>query len=198
MASIRPGNHLPLAGVIIKQMRRRGRVIHMVAMLALLMASLPLSAIASLFSPTCSMPCCAGKPTHMVDDPNCANECDELAGHHSLQGDSHSTGHHAKAEPADSDHIKLAVGPSLAKVKNEGCKCTIRSGPSTPEQPLVATTSSAYHPVAADATLPEKAVLSGTNLLALQTPGIFGTDSGPPASRPNYASLGRAPPVLLA
>lgn len=170
----------------------------MVAMLALLMASLPVSAIASLFSLTCNLPCCAGKPAHLMDDPNCAKECDEQAGHHSLQGDSHTTGHHAKSEHADSDHIRLAVGPSLSKVKEEGCKCTIRSGPSTPEQPLVATTSSAYHPVATDGTLPEKADLSGVKLLEFQTPGILGTDSGPPASRPNYVSLGRAPPVLLA
>jgi len=170
----------------------------MVAMLALLMASLPVSAIASLFSLTCNLPCCAGKPAHMMDDPDCAKGCDELADHHASQGDGHSTGHHAKAEHADSDQTKLAVGPSLSKVKDDGCKCTIRSGPPTPEQPLVATTSSAYHPVAVDATLPENADLSGTNRLDLRTPGILGTDSGPPASRPNYVSLGRAPPVLLA
>lgn len=163
-------------------MRRRGIVIHMVAMLALLMASLPVSAIASLFNPNCNMPCCAGKPAHMMDDPDCAKECDELAGHHSPQGDSHSPGQHAKADQVDS----------------EGCKCTIRSAPSTPEQSFVATTSSTYHPVAADAILPEGADLSGTNRLYLRTPGILGTDSGPPASRPNYATFGRAPPVLLA
>lgn len=170
----------------------------MVAMLALLMASLPVSAIASLFSPTCNLPCCAGKPVHMMDDPDCAKGCDELVGHHSPQGDDHSPGHHAKADQADSDHVGLAVGPSLSKQQDEGCKCTIRSGPPTPEQQLVATISSAFHPVAADAALPETTGLFGTNGLDQRTPGILGTDSGPPATRPNYVSLGRAPPVLLA
>lgn len=171
---------------------------HMVAMLALLMASLPVSAIASLFSPLCHLPCCAGKPAHMMDDPDCAKECDELADHHSSQGDSHSPGHHANAEHADSGHVKLEVGPSLSKAKSDGCKCTIRSGSSTPEQPLLAATSSAYNPVVVDATLPEEANLSGIDLLGLRIPGILGSDSGPPASEPQYVSLGRAPPVLLA
>lgn len=161
-------------GVIIHVMRRYKTWVHMVAMLALLIGLIPSSAIASLFATDCKMVCCAGKPVHEMAVPACLKGCETL-----------------KENPSKSSSMVSEKG-------SEDCKCSIGSLPSTPQPDVVAPATSGpqIHQVIADIpTEKEFVVIAFEPDLA---PGIFGMDSGPPASRPHYVSLGRAPPVLLA
>lgn len=146
----------------------------MVAMLALLMSFVPTSAIASLFTSSCKMPCCVGKPTHKIADPICLKGCEAEKGH--------------KSQPA----------ASIQDRQTDDCKCSISSTPSTPRPDVAAPAASGLqiHQVIADIPAKKQVIVVASEPEA--QPGIFGTDSGPPASRPNYVSLGRAPPVLLA
>lgn len=171
-------------------------MINLVAILALLIGAIPGSAIASLFNRSCKMPCCAGKPAHMQDDATCAKGCDEIAEHHAEGAQVHpeATQHsHALGDHHDDD---TAISASSSD-SGEGCKCTIRSAPPSPDQTIAASVPTSQTSVDIVGVLPtadshEPVVWTTT------APGIFGTDSGPPTARPQYASLGRAPPVLLA
>ena len=58
-------------------MRKLSIVIRLVAMLALLIGSLPMSAMASQGMADCNMACCTGKPLHQVADETCSEGCDE-------------------------------------------------------------------------------------------------------------------------
>jgi hypothetical protein len=155
-------------------MRRTGSVINVVAMLALLAGSIPTSAIASLFVGSCQMECCVEKPAHQMADPVCMQGCDSAKSAHSI--------------PASELRSKEAAG----------CKCSFGSAPTTPQPDIAATvsTSSPLQHVVAD--LPPEICVEPTIAKPKSKPGVFGTDSGPPTSRPNCASFGRAPPVLLA
>lgn len=146
----------------------------MVAMLALLMGFVPTGAIASLFASSCKMTCCVGKPAHKMADPVCLKGCEAEKGH--------------KPKPA----------ASVQERQSDDCKCSISSAPTTPQPDVAAAVASGLqiHQVIADIPAEKKAVVVSSEQES--QPGIFGTDSGPPASRPNYVSLGRAPPVLLA
>lgn len=176
-------------------MLRRGTVIQMIAALALLLGSLPVSAMASLFSRTCSMPCCAGKPAHMMDDPDCAKECDEAVDHHL----GHAAPEYDEHALPEQHHLgTLHSHASLSKQHSAGCKCTISSGPSTPNQPAAATSPSSSFSSEINVVLPEQTRLIGALRLEGRTPGIVGADAGPPVEGPKYATLGRAPPVHLA
>lgn len=169
----------------------------MVAMLVLLVGALPRSAFASLFTASkCAMPCCVGKPAHLPDDPDCAKECDEVPGHDSARLDHDETVHAVKAARDDPDHRQLSI--SAIPSSSEECNCTIRSGPVTPDQPLAALAPSAQNTINVDGLIPERAEFRAPSLLEIASPGVYGTDSGPPTSWPNYATFGRAPPVLLA
>ncbi len=146
----------------------------MVAMLALLMGFVPTSAVASLFASSCKMTCCVGKPTHKMTDPVCLKGCEAEKGH--------------KSKPA----------ASVQERQSEDCKCSISSAPTTPRPDVAAPASSGLqiHQVIADIPAEKQVIVVASE--PESEPGIFGTDSGPPTSRPNYVSLGRAPPVLLA
>jgi len=161
-------------GVIIDVMRRTRSVIHMVAMLVLLAGFVPTSAIASLFNTSCKMDCCVGKSTHEAADPVCVKGCETEKGH--------------KSEPTQ----------SIQESQPDDCKCSISSAPNTPQPDIAATAASTFQvsKVIADLPVERKGTIAFSE--AESEPGIFGTDSGPPASRPNYASQGRAPPVHLA
>jgi hypothetical protein len=142
-------------------------------MLALLMGLVPTSAIASLFASSCSMTCCVGKQTHIMADPVCLKVCEAEMGH--------------KSKPA----------ASIQDKQSDDCKCSLSSAPTTPRPDEAAPAASGLqiHQMVADIPAEKKVVVVASEP---ESPGIFGTDSGPPASRPNYVSLGRAPPVLLA
>lgn len=155
-------------------MRTHKAWVHMVSMFVLLMGFVPTSAIASLFTSSCKMTCCVGKPTHKMADPVCLKGCEAEKGHSSKSAS------------------------SIIEKEDDGCKCSIGSAPSPPHPDIAAPTNSGLQiqPVVAD--IPLKQSLAPIFAEPESDPGIFGTDSGPPASRPNYVSLGRAPPVPLA
>ncbi len=160
--------------VIISVMRRHKTWIKMVAMLALVMGFIPTSVVASLFATNCNMACCVGKPAHEMADPVCLKGCDST---------------------------KAPASKTVALVQEkqaDNCKCSIGSSPSTPQPDVAAAppSGSTLQQVVAD--LPPAVSLVPAFTEPESKPGIFGTDSGPPASGPNYVSLGRAPPVLLA
>ncbi len=146
----------------------------MVALLALLLGFIPTSAIASLFAANCKMACCVGKPAHETADLVCLKGCESAKGQSSK---SFST---FKEKEAD------------------GCKCSIGSAPSSPQPDIAAQASSGLQIQQVVADIPVEQSLAPTFAELESKPGIFGSDSGPPASRPNYVSLGRAPPVLFA
>jgi hypothetical protein len=171
-----------VCGVIITVMRRQKAWINMVAMLALLIGAIPGSVFASLFSATnCEMPCCVGKPVHQPNDEMCAKGCDDSP-----------SGHHSKSESRHTEHA------SVVKRSDSGCECSLSSAP-PPSQPVVAVTvPNGFGSHTVDAVLTTGFVVRPVICELRSNPGIFGSDSGPPVSRPKYASLGRAPPVLLA
>lgn len=156
---------------------RRATWLYIVALFALVAGSLPASAIASLFSGSkCDMACCVGKPAHEASakEAVCSKACGTDMG--------------APSAPKS----------SLTAKQDDACKCAIRSAPSVPTQTAVAAPAPGFtiHNVVADlAPVPLVVVVP---IDRATEAGIYGADSGPPVSRPNYVSLGRAPPVLLA
>jgi hypothetical protein len=155
-------------------MRRRAFWLQMLALFALAAANLPASAIASwAMGEACKMPCCEGKPAHEAPGKSCAKAC---------------AGKAAAKKPTS----EAAAG------KRKECRCEIRSAPTQPTQTAIASASAPVKISSIDADLGRELSAPAVLAAAESTPGIFGTDSGPPDSWPNYASLGRAPPVLLA
>ena len=156
---------------------RRATWLYIVALFALLVGSLPTSALASIFSTDkCDMACCVGKPAHeaTAKSEDCSKACGKDKG--------------APSAPTSSLNAK----------QDDACKCSVRSAPSMPEPTAVAVTAPGftYHSVVAD--LPPAPLTVSAPIDRLTKAGFYGADSGPPVSRPNYVSLGRAPPVLLA
>lgn len=162
---------------VIMRWMRRATWLYIVALFALVVGSLPASAIASLFSTSkCDMACCVDKQPHeaWAKAEVCAESCVNDMGGHSVPKS------------------------SLNANKDDACKCSIGSAPSVPTQTPVAAPAPGLtvHTVIADLA-PEPLII----VVPIDRPteaGIYGADSGPPISRPNYVSLGRAPPVLLA
>jgi hypothetical protein len=176
--------------VIICEMRRLRTWINMVAMLALLMGIIPGSVFASSSSGgICTLACCVGKPAHHPDDPECLRECDEDQDHHS--GDHHDSSVVASQAPSPREVQAPAE-------RGTDCKCTIRSAPVAPESPVLGASSSSLSTQILDADVQRVATIGDLFSLPVVCAGIYGADPGPPVSRPKYASLGRAPPVLLA
>lgn len=197
--SRRRWNQKVSSGVIICGMRRHGPWLNLVALLALIVGSVPVSAFASLFAgTTCNMPCCAGKPAHVMDGPECVKGCEDAADTHTGVGHHEEAEHGVRHESGDHHlHGRNIGGLGHSEPASDSCKCTIRSGPSTPDQPVAVSTSHQL-PFSVDGLLPQAVSVKAPVSIACASPGIRGTDSGPPESRPNYAFLGRAPPVLLA
>lgn len=147
----------------------------MVAMLALLLGAIPGSVFASLFAPAeCEMPCCAGKPSHQPNDSLCQTGC-----------------------ATDAAHQKSSA--TVSESKESGCDCSIGSAPEQPRPDVAVAPSSGNN-----STQQIDADLAPQPIVVQFVPSVereifrFGSDSGPPTSGPNYVSLGRAPPVLLA
>lgn len=151
-------------------MRRQKTWLCMVSMLALLLGAIPGSVFSSLFATSCKMDCCVGKPTHQMVDPVCPKGCEM-----------------EKRLPSKSSSSFCEKGPDV-------CRCSISSAPSTPQPDAAATTCSLLQIPQFVADIPVDAgfVLILSDLES--NPGILGSDSGPPLSRPQYVSLGRAPP----
>ena len=163
--------------VIISRMRRRGWLLNLVALFALIIGALPTSALASLFADaTCKMACCLTRPAHEDVRPKaCTKGCEE------------------KQAAAKSSSATFSERSSAAE-----CRCSIGSTPQTPLHELAAApAANIAHPIPV-ADLAPTAIQPRFLNLDRAVPGILGTDAGPPASRPNYAFLGRAPPVFLA
>lgn len=155
-------------------MRTHQAWVHMVSMLALLLGFMPTSVIASLSITSCKMACCVGKPVHKMADPVCLEGCEAAKGHSSKSAS------------------------SVIKKEDDGCKCSIGSAPSPPQPDIATLTNSGHQIQQVVADIPLERSLAPTFAEPESERGVIGTDSGPPASRPNYVSLGRAPPVLLA
>jgi len=146
----------------------------MVAMLALLLGAIPGSVFASLFAPAeCEMPCCAGKPSHQPNDSLCEVGCATNAAHQKSSS-------------------------TVSESKGSGCDCSIRSAPEQPRPDVAAASSSGNSVQQIDADLAPDPMVARFVPKVEKDILSFGSDSGPPTSGPNYVSLGRAPPVLLA
>lgn len=146
----------------------------MVAMLALLLGAIPGSVFASLFAPSkCEMPCCVGKPSHQPSDNLCQKGC-----------------------ASDAAHQKSSS--TISESNGAGCDCSIRSAPEQPRPDVAVAPSSGISIQQIDADLAPQPIVVQFVAAVEKERFSFGSDSGPPTSGPNYVSLGRAPPVLLA
>lgn len=146
----------------------------MVAMLALLLGAIPGSVFASLFAPAeCEMPCCVGRPAHQPNASPCQTGCATDAAHQ----ESSST---------------------VSELKGTGCDCAIGSAPEQPRAVVAVAPPSGNSIQQIDADLAPHPVVVPLVGAVEEEILSFGSDSGPPTSGPNYVSLGRAPPVLLA
>ena len=165
-------------------------LIRWICSLALIVAAMPvkasgspcaMTALAPVAAPKadCGMPCC--EPDELqakaalcgeraAKELACCAEKTELRGH--------SRGIHEFAK---------AIHP---------CKCEIKAAPSAPVADVKAVTSS-FDPHTIVATLPS-AVPELPAPIENAEPGIFGADSGPPASIGHLSDFGRAPPVARA
>lgn len=153
---------------ILRRMRTTRAWLHIVAIVALMVGALPVSALAELCQPTsCVKKCCTAKALEPVPAQSCHSGNAQSKGANSLGATSEKPG---------------------------GCKCTITSKTSDqPEKTLPATLSYKVPDVAAAVLTisPEFSV----PVKALVQPGIFASDSGPPNSVSSLPWLGRAPPV---
>jgi len=86
----------------------------------------------------------------------------------------------------------------IAEPEAEGCDCSIRSLPEQLQVPIASAPTTGFHVPVIDAVLP--ATQKEVCIQRFSDSGniVFRSDSGPPIFRPQYASLGRAPPVPLA
>jgi hypothetical protein len=114
--------------------------------------------------------------------------------HHQDQGSDKACHDDVKRPSGDHD-----VGQNLngGSAPDDSCECpTLASGDLVVLTTVITNLTSvpSFHTIAL---LPERLEVP-ISLPQVQEPGHYGNDSGPPASRPNYISLGRAPPVLLA
>lgn len=158
----------------------------MLALFAVIVAQMPVSALAMVSGPAdCQMPCCEGKQHAKAVQEVTTNAPSQSAS--------------KEAECAKRCRAKQSTETTFTEIKDSDCSCELKSGMPTPEPPVFAlTTSSGGSPAKFVIDL----VLPVTFDLPVQSnisePGIFGCDSGPPSSRPHCACFGRAPPVLLA
>jgi hypothetical protein len=160
----------------LKKMRGKRAWLHMVALVALMVGTIPVSALAALCHPVrCQMPCCNGFKAPKRIEPNCG----PLPCHSCNSG-----GRSAKASPR-------AKTPSPCE-----CKIKSKSDDSQEQRMLPATVDFKVSKVVAD--LPSVGAVVSFPAPTAVTPGVFATDSGPPESLASFPWLGRAPPVQLA
>ncbi len=156
-------------------MRARATWLNILALFALVLAQVPASAIAALLSSaSCTMPCCQ-------------------AGRHEMP---------VSEKVADRDNCgKCPIEAKRAtqvRVADLDCKCVIRSGSLPDRTPVAAAFTPTAEVFEVVAVIPSEHVHQPTIADRDRQSGIRGSDSDPFVSRPQYASFGRAPPVLLA
>ncbi|MBA4293182.1 hypothetical protein C0431_09445 [bacterium] len=163
-------------------MRGKQAVLNMLALFVFVLAQLPANAIASLFQHAdCSMPCCTGKSAPSED----AKAPVAPASHCGTKQESHP----CKTEPQPE---------SISQAKDKNCGCEI-SAPTNPDPPTVALPSTSQTQLSqVDVALPSESPLVVAFEVQDRQPGILGSDSGPPISRPHCVCFGRAPPMFLA
>jgi hypothetical protein len=160
-----------------RKMRARHAWMNFLALAVFILGSVPLSAVASLSSvTTCKMVCCAGQPAHSPSPKVgvCAEACAKSKAN---QATNSLPANEVKAKQADN------------------CNCSIRSVPSSPKPIAAATPTPSVNIPVADAIPISNAAIVLAPLESKTSPGIYGSDSGPPVSGPNYVSFGRAPPI---
>lgn len=145
----------------------------MVSLLVLLLGVLPVGAFASPSAPSaCKMACCTAKPDHESNDSVCDRGCEEMVGHHQNM-------------------------PTTAS-KDSHCNCEIQSIPYTPQPLGEVAAAPAHHVQVLDADLaPQPSTFEAIDLIE-GAKATFHFDCPAFISGPQYATLGRAPPVLLA
>lgn len=153
-------------------------------LLALVWAQIPASVLAQLCqpSPTCKMRCCVGKtiPPKAETKRTCGMCPSEAA-------------------PESVGSTKSLENQISSNTAQDSCPCKIAPRTSPAEKLATACftgTSSCDQGI--DFFLTPQRQFSTPAGLTSTSPGIVGTDSGPPIHRPSCVWLGRAPPVPVA
>jgi hypothetical protein len=152
---------------------------------ALVLANVPSSVLATLFAPlsSCSMPCCAPKAAIQVKVKAC-DSCPEEASQQLALLDN------SAVNETHSEH-KLDA--------NDACGCKLAPAPTPEGKPGVAVLpSSSNQNLQLDILVPTPFRVTFCESNELRSPGIVGSDSGPPTKRPYCVCFGRAPPILVA
>lgn len=160
-------------------MRNRATWLNILALFALVLAQVTASGYASVSAMSCRMACCmegvhAGKAVEVkaVQVPVVRSSC----------------------------CTPKAALKVVTHGEDSGCNCEMAPGGGSQSPSLTALTptpkpkDSRGHVLLA----PAQMALNPLELAFESKPRIVITDSGPPVSRPNYAFLGRAPPVASA
>jgi hypothetical protein len=160
-------------------MQQRSFWLNLIALLALVSAQVLGSAVASSRHTTCKMACCAAKQAKVE---TASRSC------------------HRKTEAVPvSEHCKAILAAKASKQVSsgkKGCSCEIRSG-NPRELPVgVLTNGLSFSTIEIEAVLPPTSVSFAEKSVSGVQPGIVGSDSGPPTSRPHCVWFGRAPPVV--
>ncbi len=148
-------------------------------LLALVWAQIPASVLAGMrpADPSCKMPCCKKEVAQPARNESVCDMCP-------MEG----------AEQAADSPTQIAINAT-----DDKCPCKIAPRPAPPAHPVVLASSSLnFGDHSSDCILPAPScavVFSGENFF---TPGIVGTDSGPPSPGQDCVWLGRAPPILVA
>jgi len=161
-------------------MRSKGALIQFIIALALVLAQVPSSALAGIFSKhaDCKMPCCLPQAAPQGSASVC----------------------HSELAPApDLCQTHGSNESSSISERESSCKCSISAPPEDRSSPVALAPTSSQSSFQPDvAALPPHAFTIALIACEESQPGILGSDSGPPAHGPHCVWLGRAPPVFLA
>jgi hypothetical protein len=153
-------------------------------LLALVWAQIPASvlAVARQSTPACNMTCCAVKVIQpkVQEEPACKKCPSENVANASDSSDRPET---AISAHSGKDSCRCKIAPRSSPGEHSNTPCLTSSG----------VTDQTF-----DASLAHTRLRFDVAALMVASPGIVGTDSGPPTHRPSCVWLGRAPPVHVA
>lgn len=165
-------------------------LIRWICSLALIVAAMPVKAAEAPCVKTATVPVAAPKA-------DCGMPCCE---HEKPKKEAAPCGEHASktlACCAEKTELRAhAHGHREVAKASDPCKCEIKSAPSAPVAE-VKFAPSGFDPHALVAAMPS-ALPELPAPIGVAEPGIFGADSGPPASPEHLSDFGRAPPVARA
>jgi hypothetical protein len=161
-------------------MRSKGALIQFIVALVLVLAQVPSSALAGIFSKhaDCKMPCCLPQAAPQDSASICHSE--------------------AAPDPGLCQPHGAKASRSISE-RESPCKCSLSAPPEDRSSPVALAPASSQSSFQVDvAALPPDAFTIALAACEESQPGILGSDSGPPAQGPHCVWLGRAPPVFLA